>query len=59
MRIFKCDKCGKEFPEPLDVEQYKDEHGVLRSYDLCAPCRGKLGTERDKTHKTFFEKLKK
>lgn len=58
-RIFQCDKCKAEFPEPLDQELYKDEHGVSTMIDLCAPCRKLLGEQRQSGEKTFLGKLVK
>ena len=58
-RIFRCDNCKKEFPEPLDQEVYKDEHGVTHMIDLCAPCRGKLAEKRKTSDKDFLAKLVK
>ena len=58
MRIFSCDSCGAEFPQPLDQEVYKDEHGVLQTYDLCAPCRKKLSVKAEMGKKDFFGKKK-
>ncbi len=59
MRSFTCDKCGAVFPQPLDEEKYKDEHGEWHVYDLCAPCRTILKQERGKPDRTFFSKIKK
>ena len=56
-KIFKCDNCGKEFPQPLDEEKYLDEHEVLRSFDLCAPCRAKLKADKEKPEGDFFESI--
>ena len=55
MRIFICDKCNTEFPEPLDQEMYKDEHAVWHTFDLCAPCRKNMKTEQN----TFLNSLAK
>jgi len=55
MKVFKCDKCGKEFNQPLDEEIIKNEHGVITTYDLCAPCRKKLKEDKEKVHKNFFK----
>lgn len=58
-RIFKCDNCGKEFPEPLDQEKYTDEHGVTTMLDLCAPCRKLLSDARQKPEDDFLGKIAK
>jgi hypothetical protein len=57
MKVFICDKCKKEFPQPLDEEKYLDEHGEWRVFDLCAPCRKGLKGEEDKSVDTFFKPL--
>jgi len=57
MRIFICDKCDEQFTQPLDQEMYKDSHGDWHSLDLCAPCRKKLKTERQKPEDDFLGKL--
>ena len=57
MKKFTCDKCGAEFPQAIEEEKYKDEHGVWYVFDLCAPCRGKLKTDREKQNKDFLGKL--
>jgi len=54
---FICDKCKKEFPQPLDEEKYKDIHGEWHVFDLCAPCRKSLETKKDKPSKDYFEVL--
>lgn len=59
MKIFKCDNCGNEFPSPIEEERYKDEHGVEHIFDLCAPCRVELETERKNLHHNFFKKMVK
>lgn len=59
MRIFICDQCKKEFPQPLDEEKYRDIHGEWYSFDLCAPCRAKLKVERRKPEDSFLGKLVK
>lgn len=59
MRIFKCDNCDREFPQAIDFEEYKDEHGVWHVIDLCAPCRGKLKVDRAKPDKDFLGKIVK
>lgn len=56
-RIFICDSCGATFPQPLDQETYKDEHGVTTMVDLCFPCRNKLKTERQKPEDNFLGKI--
>jgi len=58
-KIFVCDKCKKEFPQPLDEEKYKDEHGNWHVFDLCAPCRGELDTDKKKPEKDYFEAILK
>jgi len=58
-KIFICDKCSKEFPQPLDEEKYKDIHGEWHVFDLCAPCRADLKVERGKPDKEFLGKLVK
>ena len=58
-KLFICDQCGKEFPQPLDEEKYKDIHGEWHVFDLCAPCRKKLAGEKDKPVKSYFDKLVK
>jgi hypothetical protein len=58
MRIFICDNCKREFPEPLDQEKHTDIHGVTTNYDLCAPCRKKLKDEKAKPVTGFFAKIK-
>ena len=56
-KLFICDKCGTEFPQPLDEEKYKDEHGNWHVFDLCAPCRADLKVVRAKPEKEFFKVL--
>lgn len=56
-KIFICDDCKKEFPQPLDEEKYKDIHGEWHVFDLCAPCRQKLEEKKEKTKKEYFEVL--
>lgn len=56
-KIYGCDKCGREFPQPLDEIKYKDEHGIWHVFDLCAPCRKKLKVEREKSDKNYLGKL--
>ena len=56
-RLFTCDKCGAEFPEPLDQEMYKDEHGVTTMLDLCAPCRKLLKQARQKPEDNFLGEI--
>ena len=58
-KIFTCDNCAKQFPQPLDEEKYRDEHGEWQTYDLCAPCRKELQLERSKPIKSFMDKIKK
>lgn len=53
-RIFICDNCEKQFPEPLDQEMYKDEHGVWYTLDLCAPCRSIFNSNQEQTKTTFL-----
>jgi len=57
MKTFTCDKCKKEFPQPLDEEKYKDTNGNWHTFDLCAPCRGILKTDSDEPKHNFFKKL--
>jgi len=58
-KIFTCDKCGKEFPQPLDEEKYLDEHGVWHVFDLCAPCRKEHTQKKKKNEDDYFKVLKK
>jgi hypothetical protein len=59
MRIFICDNCKKQFPQPLDEEMYKDKAGEWHTLDLCAPCRKLNKDAETKTKQDFFEKLVK
>ena len=54
-KIFICDKCGKEYSQPLDEEKYKDEHGTWHTFDLCAPDRADLKVKKDKPSKDYFD----
>lgn len=58
-RLFICDKCKAEFPEPIDQELYKDEHGNTTMVDLCAPCRKDIKTTKDKTEAEVLSQLVK
>lgn len=58
-RLYKCDNCGREFPQAIDFVEYKDEHGVWYVIDLCAPCRGELKEKRAKPDKDFLGKIVK
>jgi hypothetical protein len=58
-KIFICDNCFRQFPQPLDEETYKDEHGEWHVFDLCAPCR-KLKLDAETVNKKdYFDKLAK
>jgi hypothetical protein len=59
MRIFICDKCNTQFPQPLDEEMYKDVNGNVHILDLCAPCRKDLKDKKEKPNKDFFENILK
>lgn len=54
-----CDNCGASFVFPIEEEKFTDEHGIVHILDLCAPCKNKLITEKQKESKAFFEKLLK
>ena len=51
MKLFTCDKCGKEFPQAIEEEFYKDEHGVNHVLDFCAPCKNNLESKKEKLKK--------
>jgi len=60
MKTFTCDQCGKEFPQAIEEEKYKDIHGNWYVFDLCAPCRNKYVNDiKEKPKKDFFDKLVK
>lgn len=59
MKHFVCDKCGKDFPQPLDEEKYKDIHGNWHVFDLCAPCRSGFSKSQKDSVDKFFKKLAK
>ena len=52
-----CDKCGKEFPQAIEEEKYKDVHGKWHVFDLCAPCKNSFKTKKDKPSKDYFETI--
>lgn len=56
-KIYVCDKCGKEFPQALDEEKYKDIHGDWHVFDLCAPCRSEFDTKVKKPKKDYFDAI--
>ena len=58
-KIFQCDSCNKKFPQPIDEEKYKDEHGNWHVFDLCAPCRGELKVKKEKPEKDYFDAILK
>jgi len=58
MKIFKCDKCNKEFPQAIEEEKVKDIHGVWTIYDLCAPCKNDLNDAKETTRKDFVKTKK-
>jgi len=58
-RLFTCDDCGTSFPEPLDQEMVKDEHGVWHTIDLCAPCLKKRKENKEKIDKDFIKAMLK
>jgi hypothetical protein len=58
MRIYICDRCKKEFPQPLDEEKYKQGNEWF-TLDLCAACRKELKAQKEKPIKEFFEPLLK
>ena len=55
-KIFICDECGREFPQPLDEIKYKDEHGDWYVFDFCAPCREDLKEVTEEPAKEYFDK---
>ena len=56
-KIFICDECGDQFPQPLDEAKYKDVHGNWYVFDFCAPCRGELKIKEEKPKKDYFDEL--
>ena len=54
-KIYKCDKCSKEFPQAIEEIQYKDEHAVWHVLDLCAPCKNEMEVKREKVRKDFVK----
>jgi predicted RNA-binding Zn-ribbon protein involved in translation (DUF1610 family) len=55
-RLYTCDNCGNTFPQAIEEEVYKDEHGILRTLDLCAPCKNLLKVEQSGIK--FIKKIK-
>lgn len=56
-KLFICDDCGNQFPQPLDEIEYRDEHGINHIFDLCAPCRKKIKDKQAKTDKDVLGRL--
>lgn len=56
-KLFMCDRCGKQFSQPLDEEHFKDASGELRTFDLCAPCRAVLKNDRLDVNRKYFNEL--
>lgn len=54
-KLYTCDSCGDTSSQAYDEETFKDEHGILHTFDLCAPCRVKM-VEAVKGS-AFFSKL--